>query len=110
MRFSFCKHLHIISASVPVPFLQGLGVLRSLLPASLFDHVLMCHAAHPQTQWTTQHGELRAFRTAVAVQPPRGYTRQNGQFCTLSDEQSQEHLDGNDEQVGQRPETRQDWR
>ena len=32
---------------------QRVGVLRSLLPASLFEHLSMSQACHPPTHWTT---------------------------------------------------------
>ena len=44
--------VNVNSASEPYAFSQGV-VLRSLLPASLSEHMLMSQANHPPTHWTT---------------------------------------------------------
>ena len=48
---------------------QGVGVSRSTLPASLFEHPSMSQAFNPPTQ-TTQRCEVRALMPNVALSPP----------------------------------------
>ena len=56
---------------------QGFGVLHSLLPASLFEHLSIGRTTHPTTQWTTplrgpcSDAHIRQVTTAC-VSSPRG--------------------------------------
>ena len=54
---------------------QGVGVLRSLLPTSLFEHLSMGQVVHPPTQGTTLN-EVRALTPPLPVQPPHVCHRQ----------------------------------
>ena len=56
--------------------LQGVGVLRSCLPASLFEHLSMDKARSRPTQWTTNsacspcsHAHFDRFTTACVSSP-----------------------------------------
>ena len=51
-------------------FSQEVGVLRSLLPTSLFEHLSMGQARHPSTQQDDTLCVIRALVPTFAVQPP----------------------------------------